>query len=113
VRVLLDESLPRHLARELVGHQVETVQGMGWPGTKNGALLDLAGGRFDVLVTADQNLEHQQGISTRPVGVVVVRARSNRMEHIRPLVPELLDAIEAVKPGHVMHVGRPTGRTGA
>ena len=105
MRVLLDESLPRHLARELGHHDVRTVQQMRWGGTKNGALLSLAAAQFDVLLTADQNLEHQQDVSKYSIGVVVLAARSNRMEHLRPLVPRTLAAIDAVRAGQVVRVG--------
>lgn len=57
MRVLLDECVPRQLRRELPGHDVRTVQEMGWTGTENGALLHLANGRFDVLLTVDQRIE--------------------------------------------------------
>jgi hypothetical protein len=30
MRVLLDEQLPRHLAREIAGHDISTVQQRGW-----------------------------------------------------------------------------------
>ena len=60
MRILLDESLPVELKLELPGHEVNTVQETGWSGLKNGELLARAVARFDVLVTADQNLQHQQ-----------------------------------------------------
>jgi hypothetical protein len=37
--------------------------------------------------------------------VVVVAARSNRMEHLQPLVPAVLDALEKVQKGEVFRVG--------
>jgi Domain of unknown function (DUF5615) len=56
--VLLDEQLPRHLAREIGGHNVSTVQQRGWAGLKNGELLRVAADAgFEVLVTADRNLQ--------------------------------------------------------
>ena len=42
MRVLLDEQLPRHLVREIRGHDVSTVQQRGWAGLKNGELLQVA-----------------------------------------------------------------------
>ena len=42
MRLLLDEFVPRRLKRELLGHDVKTVQDMGWAGIKNGALLKFA-----------------------------------------------------------------------
>lgn len=60
MRLLLDECIPKRLKRELLGHEVRTVQDMGWSGIKNGALLRLADGRFDALLTVDQGIEYQQ-----------------------------------------------------
>ncbi|MGH8569944.1 MAG: DUF5615 family PIN-like protein [Gammaproteobacteria bacterium] len=79
MRILLDESLPRELARELTGHSVRTVVQMGWSGLRNGELLQLAASDFDVLLTADQNLEHQQNLRRVDVGIVVLVAVNNRM----------------------------------
>jgi predicted nuclease of predicted toxin-antitoxin system len=105
VRVLLDEQLPRHLARDLVGHEVRTVQQEGWAGCKNGVLLQRAeAGRFEVFVTADQNLAFQQVLSRSRLGVVVLVARSLSLEHLRPLLPAALAAIASVQPGQVVRV---------
>ena len=85
MRVLLDEQLPRHLARELTGHRVRTVQQEGWAGLKNGELLQRpASGGFDVFVTADQNLQFQQNLVGARLGVVVLAALSIALEDLRP-----------------------------
>jgi len=105
VRVLLDEQLPRHFARDLTGHTVRTVQQEGWAGLKNGVLLQRAEERgFEVFVTADQNLEFQQALSRTRLGVIVLAARSIALEDLRPLVPAVLHAIETVRPGQVIRV---------
>jgi hypothetical protein len=91
VRVLLDECLPRRLKRELVGHDVKTVPEMGWASKKNGALLSLAAVDFDVFLTSDRNLSHQQNLSAFDIAVIVFVAASNRLEDLRPLVPRLLE----------------------
>ena len=80
MRILLDESLPRTLSRELTGHQVQTVQRQGWAGLKNGALLQRAAGEYDVLITSDRNLEYQQNLTRLQIAVVVLAATSNRIE---------------------------------
>ena len=54
MRVLLDECFPRALRAELPGHEVTTVSEAGWPGVKNGALLQLAATRFEVLLAFSQ-----------------------------------------------------------
>jgi Domain of unknown function (DUF5615) len=105
VRVLLDEQLPRQLASELVDHDVTTVQRHGWSGMKNGDLLAAAAGDgFDVLVTADQNLQFQQNLSTASLGVVIIYAPSNALEDLSPLVPQIGRAISEVSRGEVRHV---------
>ena len=62
MRLLLDECIPKRLKRELLGHEVQTVQDMRWAGIKNGALLKLADGQFDALLTVDQGIEYQQNL---------------------------------------------------
>ena len=106
MRVLLDENLPHDLIDALVGNSVSTVHGLGWAGTKNGALLKRAGGVIDAFVTMDTNLQHQQNVSVLPFGIVVVGAPSNRIQDLAPLVPEMLAALGRVRPGTVEHVGR-------
>jgi hypothetical protein len=56
------------------------------------------------VLTGDQNLEFQQNISKRRLGVVVLRADSNALEDLLPVIPAALTAIEAVQPGHVVRV---------
>ena len=105
VRVLLDENLPVDLAAELVGHEVSTVAGLGWRGIKNGELLQRAQESFEVLVTMDRNLEFQLNIARFELCVVLVLASSNRMVHLRPTVPAMLEAMEAGRPGELLRVG--------
>jgi hypothetical protein len=103
VRVILDENLPRVLARELAGHEATTVQQMGWASLKNGALLSSIAGA--ALLTMDKNLSKQQRVADLPFGVVVVRARDNRLATLLPLVPLLLEALAVVRPGQVVATG--------
>jgi hypothetical protein len=72
---LLDEQLPRRVARELTGHDVRTVQPQGWAGLRNGELLRRAANEgFEVLLTSDQNHQFQQNLSLAQLGVVVLVA---------------------------------------
>ena len=105
MRVLLDEQLPRQLVPYLAGHEIRTVQQESWAGLKNGELLSAAeAAGFSVLLTGDQNLEFQQNISKRGLGVVVLCAASNALEDLLPLVPAALAAIRAVQPGRLVRV---------
>ena len=105
MRILLDENLPADLAAELAGHEVATVTHLGWQGIKNSELLRRAQGRFDVLVTMDRNLEFQQNIAGFEVTILVLLAPSNRMVHLRPLVPAILTTLKTVRPGELRRVG--------
>ena len=100
MKLLLDESLPRSLKRELAGHEVSTVPEMGWSGRENGELLRLMSGRFDAFLTADQNLEFQQNLAASGVPVIVLSACTNRLEDLRPLVPSVLERLQGpLEPG--------------
>ena len=105
MRILLDESLPRQLAPLIPEHEVRTVKQMGWAGTRNGPLLQLAARQFDVLLTADQNLEFQQNLRNLRMVVVVLVATTNRIESLRPLIPSLLKVLPTAKPGQVLRIG--------
>ena len=83
MRVLLDECVPRALRAELPGHEVATVAEAGWAGIKNGALLQLAATRFEVLLTVDRNLEYQQKFTGLAIAVIVVHVLSNDIDAIR------------------------------
>jgi len=105
LRVLLDEQLPRQLAKELVGHEVSTVQAEGWSGLLNGDLLSRASERgFEVFVTKDQNIEYQQTLEKSRLGTIVLAAPRHSLEVLRPLVPETLEAIRMVTAGEVRRV---------
>jgi len=58
-------------------------------------------GHYDVLVTMDRSIEFQQRISTLPFGIVLIRASSHRMHDLRPIVPSILSALDAAKPGRI------------
>ena len=105
MRVLLDECLPRRLKRELPGHDTRTVPECGWAGVKNGQLLGRAVGQFDVFLTADRHLAFQQNMAEFAIAVVTIRAISNDLDDLRPLLPELLRVLPTVKPGTMTMVG--------
>ena len=105
MRILLDESLPKDLAPLIAGHEVTTVHAAGWSSVKNGKLLALAATKFDLFLTADRNLEHQQNLSTLPIAVVVLFVRRTRVQAIEPLIPELLRLLNHLPPKVLRRVG--------
>jgi len=102
VRVLLDECVDWRLARAITGHDVRTVHQMGWAGQKNGALLALASDQFDVFITVDQGVHHQQNARMLQIAIVVLRAKTNRLADLLLLVPSLRRAVGSAKPGDVI-----------
>ncbi len=89
----------------MTGHDVSTVSREGWASLTNGELLRRAAETFDVLLTADQNLEFQQNLTALPVAVIVLVADSNRLESLEPLVPDVLEALKTLKPRTLLRVG--------
>ncbi len=107
MRVLLDECVPRKFARDVSGHEVVTVPEAGFAGKSNGELLALAEqAGFEVFLTLDRGIEYQINLRERRIGVVLIRARTNRLSDLKPLVPEILRAIDSIRPGELILVAR-------
>ena len=105
MRALLDECVPSRLRQELSEHDVRTVPEMGWGSKENGELLRLASPLFDVFITTDQRLSYQQNVPNFPIAVIVLLARRNKLEFLRPLMPEVRRVLSEVRPGEVRRVG--------
>ena len=104
MKLLLDECVTRYLKRDLVGHDVSTVDEAGLKGLKNGALLRAANGNFDVLVTVDKSISHQQNLRLFQIAVVLLIAKTNKYEHLKPLVPQTLEALKSLKSGGFLRI---------
>ena len=107
MKVLLDECVTRKLRRDFQGHDVHTVEEAGLKGLKNGNLLRLASGQYEVLVTVDQNMQYQQNIKTLSMGILVLAAKRNSYEALHPLMSEALDALKQIQPGEVVVIKAP------
>jgi predicted nuclease of predicted toxin-antitoxin system len=106
MRLLLDECVPRPLLRDLTGHDAHHVVDQGWSSKRNGELLKLmVAEHFEALVTVDRNLPFQQNLRASGIAVVIVVARTNRVKELRPLMPQVLDALRIVKTGEVVSIG--------
>ena len=104
MKLLLDECLDWRLGRDLIGHEIRTVQEMTWNGIKNGRLLELAQREFEVFITGDRNLFFQQNVSKFSIAVVVLQAESIRLIHTRPLMPKVLAILPSLRAGQVVNV---------
>ena len=98
MRILLDESVPGRLGPLLTGHSSVAVQRRGWASIKNGKLLALAAGEFDVLLTADKGMEYQQNLTTLPIAILIVLARSNRIDDLACAIPAILATLAELPP---------------
>jgi predicted nuclease of predicted toxin-antitoxin system len=96
---LLDENLDWRLSRELPDHQVDSVPLIGWSGLKNGELLARAEKQYDLLITMDSNMKHQQNLSQFQIAIIALQAPSNRLADTRPLMAKVLTALSTAKPG--------------
>jgi predicted nuclease of predicted toxin-antitoxin system len=97
MRILIDECLPRKLKFHLSGHEVETVPSMGWQGKKNGELLRLMTGKFDVFFTVDGNLTYQQNLRAQSMCIVLLRAPNTQLNTLMPLMPLVQKHLSAAR----------------
>jgi predicted nuclease of predicted toxin-antitoxin system len=107
MKILIDECLPDELKDSVttMGHECETVRRAGYGSKKNGELLMLAEGQWDVLLTSDRNIKYQQNMTGRSVSILILRAKSNRMKDLLPLMPACAEALISIQPGRVVEVG--------
>lgn len=85
-------------------HEVKTAFQLGWHRLQDHQLLPLLQSNFDVVVTIDQGWEFQHNLTKLNFGFVIVHVSRNKVEFYRPLFDKILEAVELVKPGHVIHV---------
>jgi hypothetical protein len=95
---------PRPLRRDLPGFDIQTVVEAGWSGIKNGDLLRRAEEAFDAFLTADRNLQYQQNTSRLRLGIVVLAARSTKLDDLRPHAVAISEALATVQPGQLLQV---------
>jgi len=108
VKLLLDENLPHQMRLELPGHEVYTAAYMNWGGVENGQLLRLAAdGGFDALITSGRGMEYEQNLGALPIAVVVVLAKANTIEAIRPLIGDLMAALAGIHPCQFVKLAAP------
>jgi predicted nuclease of predicted toxin-antitoxin system len=107
MKILMDECLPVALAGSItsIGHECVTVRQAGFGSKKNGELLALAEGRWDVLLTSDRNIKHQQNMTGRQLSIMILCAKSNRMKDLLPLMPACVQALLSIEAGQVVEIG--------
>ncbi len=105
MRVLLDEQLDHRLKPLFdVDFEVATVVELGWGGLEDREMLRAAEKEFDALVTMDRGIPHQQNLRNLALGIVLIRAYSNRRADVAPLIPQVNVALRTVESGQVVYV---------
>ena len=96
MKILFDQGVPKPLQANLPEHEVRRAFQLGWANKKNGELLALAeGAGFEILVTTDQNLRHQQDLRGRKISVFIL-GRGNWPE-IKPHATTIATEINSIK----------------
>jgi hypothetical protein len=106
VLILFDQATPVPLRPFLKGHLVRTAAEQGWDRLRNGDLMNAAeNGGFDLILTTDRNMRHQQNIEGHRIAVVILS--SQQWPELRPHVQLVIDAFARVKPGTFIEVDIP------
>jgi hypothetical protein len=97
LKILLDEGVPQIIQKRLSQLSISNVEEMGWRGIKNGALLDLMAGQFQILITTDKNLPSQQNLKKRQISLVILP--TNDVPSVIGLLPQIERAIAELPTG--------------
>ncbi len=87
MKIIIDECVPNIVKKGLPGRDIVTVQEMGWAGIKNGELLRLVAAQFDIFITSDKNLQHQQNLSVFELSIILLP--SNQVPAVKALLPAI------------------------
>jgi hypothetical protein len=106
MKVLLDERIPRKFKQSLSSHECCTVPEVGLAGKSNGELLTLAeAAGFEVFLTVDRGIEHEQNLRGRAIAIILIRAKSSRLVDLQPTVPDIFRALDPTHRGELTRVG--------
>lgn len=94
MKIIIDECVPSIVKRGLPDRGIVSVQDMGWAGIKNGKLLTLVAAEFDVFITSDKDLQHQQNLTELHLGIIVLP--SNQVPVVKTLLPDIDVALENI-----------------
>lgn len=105
MRILLDECVPWPMHRLLTGRECRTAKQCGWGGIKNGDLLRLAEGQFDLFITSDQNFRYQQNLAGRRIAILELS--TNKLRRIQAAASLIQSAIANLSPGELRRLEVP------
>ena len=102
MKIIIDECVPSIVKRGLSERGIVSVQDMGWAGVQNGKLLKLVAAEFDVFVTSDKNLRHQQNLPSLNLAIILLP--SNQVPVIRELLPQIDEALSSIQPQQFVEI---------
>jgi hypothetical protein len=102
MKIIIDECVPSIVKKRLPSRDIVTVQEMGWAGVKNGKLLRLVAADFDVFITSDKNLRHQQNLDSFDLAVVLLP--TNQVPAVEALLPKINKALENISPNDFVEI---------
>lgn len=106
MKILLDENLPHDFRHFFAEHEAFTVSFLGWKGVQNGELLRRAAeSGFAVLITMDVGVEFEHNPADLPIAVLIIRAKSNTLDDLRPLASAILTALQSTPLRSIVRVG--------
>ncbi len=94
MKIIIDECVPSIVKRGLPDRAIKSVQEMGWAGIKNGELLKLVTAEFDIFITSDKNLHHQQNLTTLDLSIILLP--SNQVPVVKALLPKIATALAEI-----------------
>ncbi len=94
MKIIIDECVPSIVKRGLPERGIVSVQDMGWSGIKNGELLKLVAAEFDVFITSDKNLRHQQNLTVLELAIILLP--SNQVPVIKAMLSQINEALSSI-----------------
>ena len=105
MKILLDECLPVDFRHSFPDHEVHSVQWAGFKGKKNGELLAAAeAAAYQVFLTIDHGIPHQERPADRNLAIILMRAKTNQLEDLVPLIDSVSVALTHLDPGQVISI---------
>ena len=102
MKVFVDECVTYLLMPHFTRHDFTHIFDTPWQGMKNGALLRLVESKYDVFMTTDRHIPHQQNLRKLNLAVIILRGVSNKIDDLLPLVPKTLDALDHIDTGDLV-----------
>jgi len=97
MKILLDECVPWPMRTMLANHSCTSVQAEGWSGIRNSELLSRAESKFDLLITADQNIQYQQNLTSSTIAILELS--TNDLRRIQTAARAIQQAVDEIRTG--------------